>query len=74
MKGLKTLFGITGDIFDSHVELKKLCVKNRENIVHYIDRVQIAYNNIIEVKKSERGSFTNSDVASIDDRFMHAFY
>jgi len=41
---LKTLFGIErGDIFDSYAELKhfKLCVKNRENVVDYIDSSRI---------------------------------
>jgi len=38
MHRLKTSFGITGDIFDSHAKLKKLCVKNQENIIDYIDR------------------------------------
>jgi len=39
----------------------------------YIDGAQIVYNNI-EAEKSERGSLTNSDIAKINDRFMHAFY
>jgi len=46
MNRLKTTFGIMGDIFDSYAELKKLCVKNRENAVDYIDKAQIVYNNI----------------------------
>jgi len=48
-------------------------VENREN-VDYINRAQIAYNNIIEAEKSERGLLTNSDIARINDRFVHAFY
>jgi len=32
------------------------------------------YNNIIEAEKNERGSFKNSDVARINDRFVHALY
>jgi len=55
MDCLKTSFGITEDIFNSYTELKKLCVKNRENVVDYIDRIQIVHNNIIEAEKSERG-------------------
>jgi len=70
---LKTSFKITGDTFDSYAELKKLCVKNREN-VNYIDRAQIVYNNIIEFEKSERRPFINADIARINDRFVHAFY
>jgi len=31
MDRLKISFGITGNIFDSYAELKKLCVKNQEN-------------------------------------------
>jgi len=54
MERLKTSFEITGDIFDSYAELKKLCVKNRRNVLHYIDRAQTVYNNIIEAEKSER--------------------
>jgi len=42
--------------------------------VDCIDGAQIVYNNIIEAEKSERGPFTNSDIAKINDRFMHAFY
>jgi len=45
---LKTSFGITGDIFDSYAELKKLSIENRENVVDYINRAQIVYNNVIE--------------------------
>jgi len=54
MEHLKTSFEITGDIFDSYAKLKKLCVKNRRNILHYIDKAQTVYNNIIETEKSER--------------------
>jgi len=54
-------------------KLKKLCLKNRENIVDYIDRVQMVYNNVIEVEKSARESLKNSDIARINDRFVHAF-
>jgi len=39
---LKTSFGITGDIFDFYAKLKKLCVKDRENVVEYqqgLDRI-----------------------------------
>jgi len=42
-----------GDIFYSYAELKKIYLKNRENIVDYINRVQTMYNNIIEAEKSE---------------------
>jgi len=59
---LKISFGITKDIFDSYAEFKKLCIKDRENVVDYIDRVEIMYDNIIEAEKSERGSLSNSDV------------
>jgi len=59
---LKISFGITEDIFDSYAEFKKLCIKDRENVVDYIDRVEIMYDNIIEAEKSERGSLSNSDV------------
>jgi len=62
-----------GDISDSYAELKKLCVKNREN-VDYINRAQIVYDNIIEAEKSERGPFTDSDVIRINGRFVHAIY
>jgi len=65
---LKNFFEITGDIFYFYAELKKLCVKDRENIVHYIDRPQIVYNNIVKaekrkeaIEKSERGLLTSSD-------------
>jgi len=54
-------------------DLKKLYVKNRENIVNYIDRTQID-NNIIEAQKSKRGSFTDSHVTRINSRILHAFY
>jgi len=57
---------ITGDILASYTELKKLCIKNRENVVDYIDRAQIVYNNIIEAEKSERGRLIDSDVAIIN--------
>jgi len=50
-----------------------LYVKNRKNVVDYIDRVQIVYNNIIEAEKSARGLLTYSDVVRINDRFLHAF-
>jgi len=43
-----------GRFFDSYAEVKKLCVKNWENVIDYIDRPQIVYNNIIEAEKSER--------------------
>jgi len=71
---LKTSFGITEDIFDSYAEFKQLCIKNKKNIVHYVERAQIVYNNITEAKKSERRTFTNLDIARINDRFVHAFY
>jgi len=71
---LKTSFKITGDTFDFYAELKKLCVKNRENVVNYINRAQIVYNNIIEFEKNERRPFTNANIARINDRFVHAFY
>jgi len=54
MNRLKTSFGITGDIFDSYAELKKLCIKNQENLVYYINKAQTMYDNIIEAEKSER--------------------
>jgi hypothetical protein len=54
-------------------KLKKLCVKNRENTVDYIDRAQMAYNNVTEAEKSERELLTNSNIARINDRFVHAF-
>jgi len=74
MDRLKTSFGITEDVFDSYAELEKLWVKNRGNVVNYIDRAQIVYNNIIEAEKSEREPLTNLDVARINDRFVHTFY
>jgi len=33
MYQFKTSFGIMGDIFDYYAELKKLCVKNQENVI-----------------------------------------
>jgi len=54
-------------------KLKKLCIKNRENIVDYIDKAQMVYNNVIEAEKSEREPLKNSDIARINDRFVHAF-
>jgi len=74
MDRLKTSSGITGHIFDSYAEFKKLCIKNRENVVDYIDKAQIVYGNIIEVEKSESGALINSDIARINDRFVHVFY
>jgi len=41
MDQLKTSFDIMRDIFDSYAELKKLCVKNRKNVVDYIGRARI---------------------------------
>jgi len=61
------------EIFLTLAKLKKLCVKNRENIVDYIDRAQMVYNNVIEAEKSERELFTNSNIARINGRFVHAF-
>jgi len=46
-------------------------VKNWKNVINYIDRAQIVYNNIIEAEKSERISFMNSDIARINHR--HAY-
>jgi len=46
MNRLKTSFRITGDIFDFYTELRQFCIKNRENIVDYINRDQTVYNSI----------------------------
>jgi len=40
MDRLKTSFRMMRDIFEFYADLKKFCVKNRENVVDYIDRVQ----------------------------------
>jgi len=47
--------------------LKKLCVKNWENIEDYIDYAQIVHDNIIGDEKNEkqRRPLTNSDIARI---------
>jgi len=37
---LKSSFGIMGDISNSYAELGQLCMRNRERIIDYIDRVQ----------------------------------
>jgi len=58
---LKNFFEITRDIFYFYAEFKKLCIKDRENIVDYIDRSQIVYDNIVKAEKSERGLLTSSD-------------
>jgi len=63
-----------GDTFDFYAELKELCVKNWENIVDYIDKVQIMHNNIIEAEKNEKEPLINENIARINDRFVHAFY
>jgi len=67
---LKTSFRATKNIY---AELKKLCVK-WESIIDYIERAQIVYDNIIQAEKSEKEFLTDSDVARINCRFMHAFY
>jgi len=67
-------FEITGDIFYSYAELKKLWVENRENVVYYINRAKIVYNNITEAEKSKKGRLTDSDVVRINGRFVHVIY
>jgi len=46
----------------------------RKNIVNYIDRAQIVYDEIIEAEKSEKETLTDSDVARINGGFVHVFY
>jgi len=41
-----------GDIYDSYAELGKLCMRNEEELVNYIDRLQTVYNQIIEAEKT----------------------
>jgi len=67
-------FGIMGDIYDSYAELKKLCMRNQEELVNYIDRAQTVYNQIIEAKKSSEGSPTDVEIIKLNKRFTHAFY
>jgi len=49
---LKRSFGIVGDIYDSYAKLGKLCMRNEEELVNYINRLQTVYNQIIEAEKS----------------------
>jgi len=74
MDRLKTSFRITGDIFDFYTELRQFCIKNRKNVVDYINRDQTVYNNIIEAERSMRGRLTNADITRINNQFVHSFY
>jgi len=71
---LKKSFGIVGDIYNSHAELKKLCMRNQEKLVNYIDRAQTVYNLIIEAEKTSRGPLTDAEITKLNKRFTHAFY
>jgi len=62
LNALKKSFGIMGDISDSYAELGKLCMRNREELINYIDRAQTMYNRIIEAEKNSRGSLTDTDI------------
>jgi len=37
-----------GDISDSYAQVGKLCMRNQEALVNYIDSAQIVHNRIIE--------------------------
>jgi len=76
---LKRLFGIVGYIYDSYAELGKLCMRNQEELVNYVDRVQTlqgsdVYNQIIEAEKSSGGPPTDAEITKINKRFTRAFY
>jgi len=49
-------------------------MRNWEEAVDYINRVQIVYSNIIEAEKSLRGSLTNADITRINEQFLLLFY
>jgi len=64
------------DIFNSYAELGQLCMRNREGVIDYIDRVRTMYSNIIEAQKRLREPLRppNVDIARINERFVHSFY
>jgi len=49
-------------------------MRNWEEAVDYINRIQIVYSNIIEAEKSLRGSLTNADISKINEQFLLLFY
>jgi len=72
---LRNSFGIMGNISNSYIELGQLCMRNWEDIIDYIDRVQTMYSNIIEAQKTLREPLRpNVDIARINERYVHSFY
>jgi len=63
-----------GYIYDSYAELGKLCMRNQEELVNYIDRIQTVYNQIIEAERSLGEPLTDVEITKINKRFTHAFY
>jgi len=71
---VKAIFRATRDIFQCYAELKRLSLKRQEDILDYDGRNQNLYYDIIEVKRSRKKPFTDSDVSEINRLFVRSFH